>query len=660
MADRFPLIVDSSTQRVKELPSGDNIDLTGSGIVADVFTVDTNSSERLRITSSGNIGIDNTSPGNKLSVSKSGAESFDVNPGSVANNNIVLHYNWSGANYVTAETRAAEHVFEIGTSEKMRIDSSGHILMGKTSQNLATAGFQYRSDAPGLVQITRDSGEPLQVNRLTDDGKLIEFRQDTTAIGSISVQGSDLGIDVNGSERMRIDSSGTVNVGSTTVSGTGVHLRPFGNVISRRASGALQVFEGYQGSTLTSEIKADGSAEFAGAITVSDGTSNVYSYLSPGGNVQGARATQSSTASVWEGYGAGSLTSKINSDGSATFGVFPNRLDINAGYLLQYSNQAQANLVLRKTDSLRNSDPVLEVQNNTAAVTSEINADGSATFAGNVTLGSSPDAGAAEGVLIRKNGRIQLGSNQGSTPIWSGYTVGTSDATSQIDADGSAEFAGLITGNGNIVSDRTSGSNTCFQATLNGVTKATINADGSASFSSAAFSSGVLSTRTSGTNAAFAAKTAGASDNAIELNADGSATLAGNVDFGAWNASNNNLEGARIYSNGSIQSNRTSSGGAVLVGRLNGSVTTQITADGAATFAGILESSLLVNTNNTPTTGEGIEMVYDSAASGGAAGTIQAHDRDGAALTRLKIRSSNWEILNDGAATFAGQLSLKR
>ena len=33
MADRFPLIVDSSTQRVKELPSADNLDLTGSGIV---------------------------------------------------------------------------------------------------------------------------------------------------------------------------------------------------------------------------------------------------------------------------------------------------------------------------------------------------------------------------------------------------------------------------------------------------------------------------------------------------------------------------------------------------------------------------------------------------------------------------------------------------
>ena len=73
---------------------------------------------------------------------------------------------------------------------------------------------------------------------------------------------------------------------------------------------------------------------------------------------------------------------------------------------------------------------------------------------------------------------------------------------------------------------------------------------------------------------------------------------------------------------------------------------------------GILESSLLVNTNNTPTAGEGIEMFYDSAASGGAAGGIQAYDRDGAALTRLKIKSSNWEIENDGSATFAGNLTL--
>jgi hypothetical protein len=83
----------------------------------------------------------------------------------------------------------------------------------------------------------------------------------------------------------------------------------------------------------------------------------------------------------------------------------------------------------------------------------------------------------------------------------------------------------------------------------------------------------------------------------------------------------------------------------------------ETTATGAK-INGILESSLLVNTNNTPTAGEGIEMFYDSAASGGAAGGIQAFDRDGAALTRLKIRSSNWEIMNDGSGSFGGDVNV--
>lgn len=33
MADRIPLIVDSSTQQIKELPASDNLDLTSSSIV---------------------------------------------------------------------------------------------------------------------------------------------------------------------------------------------------------------------------------------------------------------------------------------------------------------------------------------------------------------------------------------------------------------------------------------------------------------------------------------------------------------------------------------------------------------------------------------------------------------------------------------------------
>ena len=40
MADRFPLIVDSTNNNIKELPSGDNLDLTGSGLkVGGALTV---------------------------------------------------------------------------------------------------------------------------------------------------------------------------------------------------------------------------------------------------------------------------------------------------------------------------------------------------------------------------------------------------------------------------------------------------------------------------------------------------------------------------------------------------------------------------------------------------------------------------------------------
>ena len=49
MADRFPLIVDSSAKQIKELPSGDNLDLTGNSITGVV-----------NITASGNVTIGGT------------------------------------------------------------------------------------------------------------------------------------------------------------------------------------------------------------------------------------------------------------------------------------------------------------------------------------------------------------------------------------------------------------------------------------------------------------------------------------------------------------------------------------------------------------------------------------------------------------------------
>ena len=68
-------------------------------------------------------------------------------------------------------------------------------------------------------------------------------------------------------------------------------------------------------------------------------------------------------------------------------------------------------------------------------------------------------------------------SDTGSVVVQSGGTVKT-----RLNDDGSATFAGLITANGNILSNRTGSTQTVFQGTLSGATKVNITAGGSATF----------------------------------------------------------------------------------------------------------------------------------------------------------------------------------
>ena len=109
-----------------------------------------------------------------------------------------------------------------------------------------------------------------------------------------------------------------------------------------------------------------------------------------------------------------------------------------------------------------------------------LNAGGSATFADNVQvqglIGDRSD-GATNGVFI--------GRNNGSE-------------TSRIRANGAAEFAGSVSATvgdftGNVTSDRTSSSHTCFNGKLNGTTTSEILADGSATFAETITANGGVS-----------------------------------------------------------------------------------------------------------------------------------------------------------------------
>jgi hypothetical protein len=145
--------------------------------------------ERARIDSSGNLLVGTTTSNSaKVTISNAGAEAIQFYPGSASNDNQTLYYNRSTSVYCSNSMYAADHRFYIGGSEKARIDSSGNLLVGKTATSLSTAGHEFF--AVGAVYHTRNADPVLLINRLTNDGNLVEFYQAGTLEGAISVSGT--------------------------------------------------------------------------------------------------------------------------------------------------------------------------------------------------------------------------------------------------------------------------------------------------------------------------------------------------------------------------------------------------------------------------------------------------------------------------------------
>jgi len=72
-------------------------------------------------------------------------------------------------------------------TERMRIDTSGNVLVGKTSTAFGTAGLRF---APtGAIDATVSGDGSLFLNRLSSDGEIAYFYKDGTNIGTIGVSG---------------------------------------------------------------------------------------------------------------------------------------------------------------------------------------------------------------------------------------------------------------------------------------------------------------------------------------------------------------------------------------------------------------------------------------------------------------------------------------
>jgi hypothetical protein len=206
---------------------------------ADTVTVETAGSERMRIDSSGNVIIGETSTinGGNLNVATSAADATisalcrsttdsegvtlvfqksSTNSGNFAatgdgeNLGKILFrgVNTSAVsdigaqisvvqNGTSASTVPANMIFSTNESERMRIDSSGNVLVGKTSSAFGTAGVELQSSGQSLF--TRSGNTPVSINRLSDNGNLLAFSKDGATVGSLGIESSGFVLDGEGS-----------------------------------------------------------------------------------------------------------------------------------------------------------------------------------------------------------------------------------------------------------------------------------------------------------------------------------------------------------------------------------------------------------------------------------------------------------------------------
>jgi len=150
-----------------------NIGQIGYDHTANYMRFQVNNQERMRIDSSGNL---------KLTGLSNGTLNFAG--GNTSGGSKIQAFNDVGnANgYLAIEGYSKEY---------MRIDSSGDVMVGKTSSDNTTQGIKL--DGSGYASFTIPNDYPIIANRLSSDGDIAVFRKDGTNVGSIGASPTSTG-----------------------------------------------------------------------------------------------------------------------------------------------------------------------------------------------------------------------------------------------------------------------------------------------------------------------------------------------------------------------------------------------------------------------------------------------------------------------------------
>ena len=157
----------------------------------------TNNAERMRITSSGNVGIGVSAPLSKFHVRQTtagGTDSsncvaqFTLGDGSTYSDGILFVKNAGNRGNRGNADGSPLLSLQFNNASGLIFDKDGNLLVGKSAVDVAVSGFQ--AEPTGTTAITRASAVCLIVNRNTDDGTLVSLRQANAEEGNISVSGS--------------------------------------------------------------------------------------------------------------------------------------------------------------------------------------------------------------------------------------------------------------------------------------------------------------------------------------------------------------------------------------------------------------------------------------------------------------------------------------